>query len=109
MRKAERDALAAQAGQRENDARIRSASYAQAMVLGVKNSVTIGYSEIKVDLRLEVRPPGAASYQTSASWLIELALLPQVQPGQLLQVRIDRDDPNLIYPGADWAKLWPWT
>lgn len=109
MRKTTKQALAAIERERDVDARIRSASYAQAAVLSVTNSAAIGQGEVKVDLRLEVQPVGAASYQTSTSWLIELPFLSQVQPGQMLQVRIDRDDPNLIYPGAEWAKLWTWT
>lgn len=46
--------------------------------------------------------PACNTTRTSVSWLVDLAAMGSIQPGQQLQVKIDPLDPR-IYPGGEWA------
>jgi hypothetical protein len=110
LRLARRSAAAAaeaEALRRESSAREARSGYALATVVDLGRSREVGGSEVRVDLGLEVRPPGGREYRARASWLLDLAALPQVQPGRELQVRVDAEDPQRIYPGGPWARFWP--
>lgn len=101
-------AIAAQEKRKEIEERQRRAYFAQARILRANNSQTIGRESVKVDLLLEVMPPNSASYQVSATWLVDLSSLSQVQQGQMIQIKIDSKDSQQIYPGAEWAQVWLW-
>lgn len=56
-------------------------------------------------LALEVRPPTGIPYPLgSVEWCIFPTATVAVTEGLILDVRIDRHDPNLIYPAVDWAR-----
>ncbi len=56
-------------------------------------------------LTLEIRPPSGIPYPL---WPVEWYILPtatvRVAEGLIVNVRIDRQDPNIIYPAVDWAR-----
>ncbi len=56
-------------------------------------------------LTLEVRPPSGIPYPL---WPVEWYILPtapvRVTEGLVLDVRIDRQDPHIIYPAVEWAR-----
>ncbi len=56
-------------------------------------------------LSLEVRPPSGIPYPI---WPVEWYILPtapvRVTEGLILDVRIDRQDPTVIYPAVDWVR-----
>jgi hypothetical protein len=106
MRQSARESLEAERRQRQHLQRLNQAGYAEASILSVRNSAAVGVSDVKVDISLQVKPPDGASYQAITTWLVELAALSQLQPGQTLQVKIDRNDSRLIYPVSEWAKFW---
>jgi len=72
-------AIEAQQKQKEIEERQRRAYFAQARILNISKSETIGRTDVKVDLSLEVMPPNSKSYQTSATWLVDLTSLSRVQ------------------------------
>ncbi len=56
-------------------------------------------------LALDIRPAGGTPYPL---WPVEWYILPtapaRVTEGLILDVRIDPDDPTIIYPAVDWAR-----
>jgi hypothetical protein len=56
-------------------------------------------------LALEVRPPSGIPY---ALWSVEWYILPTanvaITEGLILDVRIEQQDPSIIYPAVDWAR-----
>lgn len=56
-------------------------------------------------LTLEVRPPSEILYRSlPLEWYSFPKATALVVEGLILDVRIDRQDPNLIYPDVDWAR-----
>jgi hypothetical protein len=107
VRKSAREAERAAAAQAEARGRAAHSGFALANVVGLGHSHAVGAAEVLVEMTLEVRPPGAREYRARATWLVDLASLPQVQPGLTLQVKVDPDDPQRIYPAAEWARYRP--
>ena len=87
-------------------ARAARASLAQATVV---SSRTLGTFEdgamAFVELRLEVQPPGGTVYLATTEWELNISSLSTVEPGKRVAVKIDGDDPALIYPDVSWANL----
>ena len=93
----------------EYEDRFRRAQFASAVIISVINSTTISRSEMKVTLRLEVMPSEGEPYMQGTSWLINIADLSYLKQGETIQVKIDSEDPTLIYPTLDRSKFWIWT
>ncbi|HNB52976.1 MAG TPA: hypothetical protein PK530_13590 [Anaerolineales bacterium] len=55
-------------------------------------------------LTLEVHPSEGAPFPAITTWEVSRSALPQIQPGQVISVRIDADKPTTIYP--DLAGVW---
>ncbi len=56
-------------------------------------------------LALEVRPPSGVPYHLSpVEWYILPTATVRIAEGLILDVRIERDDPTIIYPAVDWAR-----
>lgn len=87
-------------------ARAARASLAQATVV---SSRTLGTFEdgamAFVELRLEVQPPGGAVYLARTEWELNISSLSMAEPGKRVAVKIDGDDPELVYPDVSWANL----
>ena len=47
----------------------------------------------QVRIGLQVNPPNGAPYQTEATMVISYLMIPQVQPGLTVPVKIDPKDP----------------
>jgi hypothetical protein len=58
----------------------------------------------KAELTLQVQLPEGKPYVARVTRLVELAFLQQIQPGKEVSIKIDRDDPQVIYPNVGWAK-----
>ena len=65
-----------------------------------------GMRKLKVDLRLEVESPSGEKYQVKTSWLVDEDMMPQIQPGASLSVKIDAEDPETIYPNMPGVEYW---
>lgn len=101
---------AAQARQAELRARAARAVWSSATVASLRNRPAPGAGErrVRVDLRLQVQAPDGSVYPATPSWYVDVDALANLQPGASLSVKIDADDPSIIYPNADWAEIWPW-
>ena len=65
-------------------------------------------SVTKVDLRLQVQSPSGSTYVANTAWLVDTAILPQLQPGQLVPVKVNSQDPRMIYPNMSGAEYYIW-
>jgi len=84
------------------------AVFATALIVSVIKSYSIGRSEMRIDLRLEVRPSGGEPYLATTSWMIDNSELAFMKEGDEIQVKIDSKDPSLIYPTFPKSKFWLW-
>lgn len=91
------------------DDNLLRASFATALIVSVFKSVSVGRSEMKVDLRLEVRPADAEPYLATPSWMIDIANIGFIKEGEEIQVKIDANDSSLIYPTFPNSKYWLWS
>ncbi|WP_437673116.1 hypothetical protein [Sorangium sp. So ce131] len=88
-------------------ARTARSTVARATVVQSHTTTTMpGRGAAVVELRLDVTPPSGERYAARTKWEINLISLPLVQSGQTVTVKIDPQDPAIIYPGEVWAKPW---
>ncbi len=107
LRKMRREGLEAMAQRDALREREKHAVWAAATVVSVQRAEMIqsGTLRSRVDLRLKVEPPGGEAYLALAHWLVDQALLAQIQPGSALSVKIDAQDPQMIYPNLSGAEV----
>lgn len=84
------------------------AVFATALIVSVMKAYSVGRSEMRVDLRLEVRPSGEEPYLATTSWMIDNSELTFIKQGDEIQVKIDANDNSLIYPTFSKSKFWLW-
>ena len=65
-----------------------------------------GMRQLKVRLRLEVETQGGETYPAKTTWLVEESVMPQMVPGARVSVRVDAEDPALIYPNMNGIEYW---
>jgi hypothetical protein len=84
--------------------RSESAIFADAVVVSLKGGVAgeTG-SRTCVYITLEVTPPDKEPYTARAQWLVEPSALPLISPGSGIKVKIDAQNPGIVYPGENWA------
>jgi hypothetical protein len=87
-------------GQARDKKLLQTGAQATAQVLSVQAtgaSVSYGgHRQPQVALGLQVTPQGGQPYQTQTVAYISELQIPQVQPGAILQIRYDRQNPNSI-------------
>jgi hypothetical protein len=90
-------------------ARAERAVWSSATVASLRNRPAPGTGErrVRVDLRLQVKAPDGTLYAATPSWFVDVDALANLQPGASLSVKIDAEDPAVIYPNAPWAEIWP--
>jgi hypothetical protein len=92
----------------ESKKREKRAVWAGATVITVNKPKMdrYGMRQLKVDLLLVVESPVGEKYQAKTSWLVDEDMMPQIQPGASLSVRIDAEDPEIIYPNMRGVDYW---
>lgn len=86
--------------------RMARASLAQGRVLSSRTRGTFEDGAMAfVEIRLEVQPPGGAAYVASTEWEMNISSLSMVRPDERVAIKIDGQDPELIYPNVGWAQL----
>ncbi|MCF8319191.1 MAG: hypothetical protein K9H63_02665 [Sphingobacteriaceae bacterium] len=88
--------------------RFSNAIAAQAQVLSIENSMVLRdvRGKLKVSLSLKVHLPNNDAYTANATWEIDLTAIAAIQPGQVVAVKVDTDEKNIIYPNVSWATYW---
>lgn len=86
--------------------RLAQATPAEAKVIQVGRSLDQkNQGAVNVRLRLEVTPKDHPSYQTTVTWDVQTASIPKVQEGKQVPVKIDVENPNIVYPRVGWAEF----
>ncbi|MBX7044800.1 MAG: hypothetical protein K1X86_03095 [Ignavibacteria bacterium] len=93
----------------EYDERFRRAVFASAVIISITRSAAIGRSEMRVDIRLEVKPTDGEPYSQSVSWMMDVSELSYLKQGETIQVKIDADDSAMVYPTFAKSKYWIWS
>ena len=79
---------------------------AKARVLQLGKSVSqVRNGTVTLKIRLEIQPSDAPSYETSTVWEVPQTALVQLQPEQVVPVKIDPDDPQRVYPTLSGARF----
>jgi uncharacterized membrane protein YcaP (DUF421 family) len=84
---------------------------AEATILSLmRGDFTTGGSFRKLELKLTLRVqhPQLPPYEASTEWLVDELALPQVQPQQVVSVRVNREHPERVYPDVPWAEFSDW-
>ena len=83
--------------------RHQRAVWGKALVVDSRGGLT-GETASKafVTLTMEVTVEGN-TYRAYATWLVEITALGFIGQGSELSVKVDIDDPKIIYPNANWA------
>ena len=66
------------------------------------------FRKLELKLTLRVEHPTRGPYEVNTKWLVDELALPRVQPQEVIPVKINREDPERIYPAADWAEFTDW-
>ena len=110
--KQRRKVMAAHLRTEEFVARQRTAVWGSATIINSRGGIITGdlsgvsnWASYKISL--EVQPPSGESYMTKVTWLVEVAQMSFLRQGQQISVKIDQQDPKIIYPNAAWAKYVP--
>lgn len=86
---------------------LRHAVPTEALVVSRKETLDPrAHGIARVDLELEIRPAGGASFKASTCWLVEATSLPDLEAGRSVMVKYDPKKPGRIFPAVPWARAW---
>jgi hypothetical protein len=94
------DRIAVQAAA-EQARRQADAALTDAIITQVKRGHAVKDDWVELILTFQVNDPYRQTYQAQASWMVRQDHL--VEPGQLVEVKINPDHPQQIFPDVDWA------
>lgn len=89
--------------------RAARASWAGASILSTQRCKTnhdLG-GKVMINLRLEVVTTEQNTYSAVTTWLVHSTALASLQPGQHIPVKIDQEDPRIIYPNMTGMEFVP--
>ena len=61
-------------------------------------------NQARVELTLEVHMPGTPAYQAAATWLVDQEALGYVEVGKDVNLKVDPQGPEYIFPNGPWAQ-----
>ena len=84
---------------------------AQATIVRLERagSQSEGDSKVWVKLTLDVQHPSLQGYRATTLWSVDILAIPQVQPQQVVQVKVNAHYPDRIYPNMDLAEFIDWN
>lgn len=98
-----KSALGDVAEMQEKNALLQSGVPGAAKVLGITDTgMEVNMNRV-VDLQLEVTVEGAESYTTTTRAGVSPMLMPQIQPGNTVPVRVDGEDRDRVV--LDWVRV----
>ncbi len=87
----------------ENKRRQAEAKPAKAKIISASQGIQGGEIKKMIFLTFEINDGYTAPYTAAAGWFVDTLHLSKIQEGNVIDVKIDIDDPNKIYPAASWA------
>ena len=88
---------------KENKRRQAEAKPAKGKILSASLGVQGGDIKKMVFLTFEINDGYSAPYTASAGWFVDALNLHKMQEGNVIDVKVDKDDPKKIYPAETWA------
>lgn len=86
----------------ENKERQVGAKPINAKVLNSSQGVTGGDIKRLIYFDFEIMDP-VKPYKATAAWFVDTLKFSLIQPGCIIPVKVDSDDPMKIYPDVPWA------
>lgn len=87
----------------ENRQRQQAAKPAKAKIISVSQGIQGGDIKKMIFFTFEINDGFKSPYTASAGWFVDTLHLNKIQEGMELDVKIDREDPQKIYPANSWA------
>ncbi len=87
----------------ESKRRQAQAKPAKAKIVSVSQGIQGGDIKKMIFLTFEINDGFTAPYTAAAGWFVDTLHLNKIQEGSVIDVKIDIDDPQKIYPAASWA------
>ena len=87
----------------ETKRRQAQAKPAKAKIISASQGIQGGEIRKMIFLTFEINDGFTAPYTASAGWFIDTLHLSKIQEGSVIDVKIDIDDPNKIYPAGSRA------
>jgi hypothetical protein len=69
---------------------------AMATIVGLADTGMLVNYQPQVRIALQVQPPNGAPYQTEVTMVVSQLMIPRVQPGMQVPVKIDPKDPSKV-------------
>lgn len=87
----------------------RNAIWAGATVLALQQDAIDPQNpgQVRVRLQMRITGHGGEPYNAAAVWLVDLVHLPQIQTGAELSVKVNRENPALVYPNMPGMRPTP--
>ena len=87
----------------ESKRRQAQAKAAKAKIISASQGIQGGNIKKMIFLTFEINDGFTVPYTASAGWFVDTLHLSKIQEGSVIDVKIDIDDPNKIYPAHSWA------
>ncbi len=91
---------------RQEEWRVRqeNAFWGKATVVGSRADVSDRSTQAFIELTLEVMSQDKAPYRCSTTWFVDISAIGLISPGSEVSVKIDCQDPYIVYPNCSWAR-----
>jgi len=73
-----------------------------ARIINARQGIGGGSIRSIVHFKLEILDP-KYPYEAKATWFVESLYFSQAQPGEVISVKVDSENKNIIYPDVPWA------
>lgn len=87
----------------ETKRRQAQAKPAKAKIISASQGIQGGDIKKMIFLSFEINDGFTAPYTAAAGWFVDTLHLSKIQEGSVIEVKVDIDDPQKIYPAASWA------
>ena len=80
------------------------AVWAWAKVLAATVGTVNLANQARVEMTLEVHLPGTPAYQATTTWLVDQEALGYVEAGKDVNLKVDPQGPEFVFPNGPWAQ-----
>ena len=84
-----------------NERKLKAIPY-NARIISARQGIGGGSIRSIVHFKLEILD-SKYPYETNATWFVESLYFSKAQPGEVISVKVDSENKNIIYPDVPWA------
>lgn len=88
---------------KQNKINQANAKPAKAKILSASQSFNGGDISRLIFFTFEINNGYSEPYTAGAGWFVDTLHFSKIQEGNIIDVKVDRDDPKKIYPSESWA------